>query len=132
MLTKKMLKSLTFSAVAISMAALPSLAIDKADFDFLTTEHLYNLCSLSPDHGDYAAASYACKGFIEGAVQYHDAVTGTNGLKRLICYPKEATLGDGIMFFNKWAEKHINDKELMSELPVKGLVRGLAEAYPCK
>lgn len=44
--TKKMLKSLTFSAVAISMSALPSLAIDKADFDFITSD-VENACKYS-------------------------------------------------------------------------------------
>jgi len=34
--------------------------------------------------------------------------------------------------FVAWAQKHLADKKLMNEMPVVGLVRALAERYPCK
>ena len=65
-------------------------------------------------------------------IQYHDGVSGTNDLKRLVCYPAGTTLEDGRIAFVAWAEPNMNDKNVMSELPVKGLVRGLAATYPCE
>jgi hypothetical protein len=53
-------------------------------------------------------------------------------MKRLICYPKGATIADGRAAFVSWAQKHAQDKKLMDEIPVIGLVRALAEKYPCK
>jgi hypothetical protein len=33
--------------------------------------------------------------------------------------------------FIAWAEKNKDNKELMNQLPVRGLVKALAEKYPC-
>jgi hypothetical protein len=53
-------------------------------------------------------------------------------MKRLICYPATATIADGRDAFVAWGAKHKGDSERMNEMPVVGLVRALAEAYPCK
>jgi hypothetical protein len=106
--------------------------IDEMDFKLRTTGDLYDLCSVKPDNSKYyIAALYGCRGFIGGAVQYHDAVSDRKNLKRLICYPEGTTIEEGIEGFVIWAEKHRNDKALMDELPVMGLVRALADRYPC-
>lgn len=119
------------STCVLVVSVLPAAALEKADFDFKTTEHLYNLCSVSMDHGDYSSAFYACSGFIHGTVQYHDGVSDKKNLKRLICYPPQTTLEEGKIAFVAWAEKNKNNADLMAELPVQGLVRALAEKYPC-
>lgn len=124
-------KSLALSACVFAGSALPAVAIEKADFNFDTTKHLYNLCSLSKDHGDYPAAFYACNGFIEGAIQYHDGVSDGKNLKRLVCYPADTTIEEGKIAFVAWAETNLNNSALMGELPVQGLVRALAATYPC-
>jgi hypothetical protein len=116
-----------FAAVAVDEGV-----VDEMDFKLRTTGDLYDLCSVKPDNSTYyIAAHYGCRGFIGGAVQYHDGVSDRKNLKRLICYPKGTTVGEGIQAFLTWAEKHRNDKELMEELPVVGLVRALADKYPC-
>jgi hypothetical protein len=102
------------------------------DFGFETTEDLYTVCSTPSDAPEHAVAHFACRAFIEATVQYHDAVTDQKNLKRLICYPKTATIGDGRRAFLNWAESNAGNKTLMEELPVIGLVRALATAYPCK
>lgn len=124
-------KCLALSACVLAGSVLPAVALEEKDFDFLTTKNLYNLCSVSADHGDYAPATYACRGFIEGAIQYHDGVTHPDHLKRLICYPADTTLADGEAAFVQWAKANENDAALMNELPVKGLVRALSKKYPC-
>ena len=124
-------KCLTLSACVLAGSVLPAVALEEKDFDFHTTKNLYNLCSVSADHGDYATATYACRGFIEGAIQYHDGVTHPEHLKRLICYPAGTTLAEGETAFVQWAKTNENDAALMNELPVKGLVRALSEKYPC-
>jgi len=62
----------------------------------------------------------------------HDAVSNQKQLKRLICYPQGTTIADGRTAFLAWAEKNAGDAKRMAELPVVGLVRALAKAYPCK
>jgi hypothetical protein len=84
-----------------------------------------------PDAAEHFVASFACRGFIEGVVQSHDAVSDRRNLKRLICYPKTATVEDGRAAFVAWARPRVGDAALMEELPVVGLVRALAAKYPC-
>jgi hypothetical protein len=131
MKTINILQSLAMSACVLVLFVLPAAALEKEDFDFLTTKHLYNVCSVTPDNGDYAVAAYACRGFIEGAVQYHDGISSVKNLKRLICYPTGTTLEEGRVAFIAWADSNMSNEVLMNELPVKGLVRALSEAYPC-
>jgi len=132
-----MSKNLLFSsmmgaAVAVIFGSQSVLAVQDEDIDFDTTEDLYQVCSVEPNAPEYIAASFACRGFIEGSVQYHDEVTDRKNLKRLICYPKGATVADGREAFVAWARKHSGDEKLMNEVPVVGLVRALAEKYPCR
>jgi len=109
----------------------PQAAVTEEDFHLESTEDLYQVCSVGSDASDYIPAIYECRGFIRGAVGYHDAVSDRKNLKRLICYPQSATLADGRLAFVDWAKANIDDQELMREAPVVGLVRALATKYPC-
>jgi hypothetical protein len=93
---------------------------------------LYRTCAVAPDAPDYTVATYACLAFIGGAVQYHDEVSDRKHLKRLICYPTDATVTDGRTAFVEWAKKNAANEERMSEVAVVGLVRALAQKYPCR
>ncbi|WP_163338512.1 Rap1a/Tai family immunity protein [Desulfopila sp. IMCC35008] len=126
------LVSIALAAAILFMTTSPATALEKEDYDFLTTRHLYNLCSAPTDHSDFPTATYACRGFIAGAVQYHNGVSEIDDLPRLICYPSGTTLKDGENAFNVWAEANKENEDLMSELPVKGLLRALSETYPCQ
>ena len=121
------------AVAAILTGALPIAAdaVEEANFAMNTTEDLYQLCSVTSGQDHFIPAIYACRGFLEGAVQYHDAVTDRKNLKRLICYPADATLADGRSAFVAWVEANRGDKELMSEMPVLGTVWALAAKYPC-
>ena len=132
MKTKLSLPAALGALVLMGAFVQPAGAVDDEDVKFRTTEDLYQVCSVSQDEPEYVPASFARRGFIEGAVQYHDQVTDRKNLKRLICYPKGATVGDGRRAFNTWAKKHAGNKERMNEIAVVGLVRALADKYPCK
>ena len=106
-------------------------AVEEANFNLNSTMDLYKVCSVDSNSPDFVPAIYACRGFIEGSVQYHDAVTDKKNLKRLICYGKGATLEEGRNAFLDWVRSNKDNGELMAELPVIGLVRALAEKYPC-
>lgn len=125
------LKHTSGFAIAVAIGCQPAFAIEDEDLSFDTTEDLYQVCSVATGDAEYIPASFACRGFIEAAVQYHDAVTNEEDLKRLICYPKSATVADGRAAFVAWAKRNAGDKALMEEVPVIGLVRALAARYPC-
>lgn len=110
----------------------PSFSAQDEDFDYDTTEDLYQVCTTSTEDPEHAAATLACRAFIEATVQYHDAISGRKRMKRLICYPATATIADGRSAFVGWAKANMDDGALMGEQPVLGLVRALADEYPCK
>lgn len=121
-------------AAAVATAALFSagaFALDDSDFNYDTTADLVEVCSASGD--DAGAALLACRAFIEAAMQYHDAVSDRKKMKRLVCYPSNATVGDARDAFVAWGAANSGNATLMNEQPpVVGLVRALAEKYPCK
>jgi len=106
--------------------------VGESDFALRTTQDLYDLCSVSKDDQDFAPAIYACRGFLEATVQYHDAVSDGETFKRLICYPDTATLEDARTAFVGWARSNARDGALMQETPVIGVVRALENKYPCQ
>lgn len=106
-------------------------AFDDRSFRFDTTSNLYEVCSVSQDEAAYPMANQACRAFIEASAQYHDQISTRTKLKRLICYPKTATIEEGKQAFISWANTHSDDPKLMGEQPVVGLVRALAAKYPC-
>jgi hypothetical protein len=119
------------AAAGLSLSAQAATIADE-DFQFDTTEDLYQVCSTPSDATEYLVASFACRAFIEATVQYHDAVSEKEDLKRLICYPKTATVADGRRAFVAWGEANKDNASLMNEQPVVGLVRALAAKYPCR
>jgi hypothetical protein len=127
-------KNILLSAAACAgllLSALPAASREADSFDLQTTRDLYNLCSAKPDTAVYDSSIAACSGFIAGVVQYHDGVNDGKRLPRWICYPEGTTREDGRKAFIAWAEKNKDNKELMNRLPVRGMVRALAEKYPC-
>lgn len=129
------LRSLTRLAGVAALAATLSQtaqAVDADAFRFDTTQNLYDICSVGADAAEHVTAALACRAFIEASVQYHDAVSDRKKLKRLICYPKTATIADGRDAFVAWAKQHASDEVRMKEVPVVGLVRALSAKYPCK
>jgi hypothetical protein len=124
------LKAVSTTLLTLAMTA-PAVAVEEKNFSFDTTEDLYRVCSVEAADPTNTSAQVACTAFIEATVQYHDAVSNRKQLKRLICYPQGATIADGRTAFLAWAQKNAGDAKLMAELPVVGLVRALAKAYPC-
>lgn len=122
--------SLAFAVLALLIAA-PLSALENEDFGFNTTEDLYQVCSAPADAAESVPAAFACRGFIEATVQYHDAVSDRRKMKRLICYPDGLTIAEGRDVFVAWAEANRDDATLMGEQPVLGLVRALGARYPC-
>lgn len=132
MIAKRSFRVLFGTVVLVGAFAQAGAAVEDKNLRFDTTKDLAQVCSVTPDQAEYALTNQACRAFIKAAVQYHDEVTGRKNLKRLICYPKGATIEDGRAAFVAWAAKHAGDAKRMDEVPVVGLVRALADKYPCK
>ena len=102
-------------------------ALDEQSFNYDTAKDLLEVCS-----SDAEAAAFGCRGFLEAAVQYHDAVSDRKKMKPLICPPKGTTIAQAREAFLDWGRKHADRADYMRELPVVAVVRALAATYPCK
>ena len=132
-LSRKSQSSLAvIAALLVGAMAQPVAAIEEAAFAFETTKDLYRVCSTDASDPNFDAAQIACTAFIEATIQYHDAVSDRKKLKRLTCYPQGATIADGQKAFVAWGAQNAGNAKRMGELPVVGLIRALAKAYPCK
>jgi len=125
------IRALAAAGIALALGQ-SAVAVENADFRFDTTKDLYAVCAVPTNAAEYPMAHQACRAFIESAVQYHDAISKPKQMKRLICYPANATIEEGLSAFNAWAAAKIGDTTLMGEPPVVGLIRALAAKYPCK
>jgi hypothetical protein len=96
-----------------------------------TTRELLHLCSIGLDNPAYEKMVHYCIAYIDGAVDYHDAMAEHKDMERLICYPSDATLAKGAMAFIEWGNANRKDTKLMSEAAVIGAVRGLNAKWSC-
>ncbi len=125
-----LLKSLAVMAVLVLWPSLAT-AVEKRDFTISDTEDLLVLCTTPSDDPLRSQAINYCMAYLDGAVDYHDAITDHEDLPRLICYPNTATLEGGVLTFINWAETNRGDQKLMSEPSVVGVVRALEDKWPC-
>ena len=95
------------------------------------TQDLLELCTMPRNDPQRGEAIHYCIAYMDGAVDYHDALTDHKEVKPLICYPNTATLEEGVLTFISWAQEHQGDKKLMEEPTVIGVVRALAAKWPC-
>jgi hypothetical protein len=118
--------------LALAIQPLTTQALDESDFNFDTTEDLLQVCGASGDSVGAIEALLACRAFLEATVQYHDAVSDSKRMKRLVCYKPTDTIDGAREAFVAWGAKHNGDQKLMAEMPVVGVIRALASARPCK
>ena len=120
-------------AVAAILALWPGLtsAIERRDFWIADTVDLLELCTTPKDDPLRSQAINYCMAYLDGAVDYHDAISDHKEMERLICYPNTASLEEGVLVFIAWAQANQGDKKLMDEPTVIGVVRALEAKWPC-
>ena len=122
---------LAIAAILVLWPSLASAAVERRDIWISTTVDLLDLCTTPRDDPLRAESINYCMAYLDGAVDYHDAITDHEDLERLICYPDTATLEQGVMVFIDWAQENQGDKKLMEEPTVIGVVRALEAKWPC-
>ena len=122
----------TVLAAAFALGLWPSLAgaVGEKDFYVKTTRQLLSLCAVSPDDRFAEQAVYFCHGYFHGAADYHDSVVGGD-LKRIICDPEGTTLDDAVAVFVSWGNNNLANQAKMNEPALLGVIRSLAEKWPC-
>ena len=119
-------------AAVMALWSNPVSAIEKRDFWISETIDLLDLCTTPVDDPLRSQAINYCMAYLDGAVDYHDAIIDHENLKRLICYPDTASLEQGVLVFISWARANRDDEKLMNEPTVIGVVRALADKWSCE
>ena len=123
-------KPLVIAALLVSWPGLAS-AVERRDIWISNTVDLLELCTTPLDDPLRPQSINYCMAYLDGAVDYHDAISDHKDMKRLICYPNTATLEEGVLVFIDWAQENRADKKLMDEPTVIGVVKALAAKWPC-
>ncbi len=128
-------QSVVSRLVAVSLMAgiswASSAAVEESNFSLDTTGDLYRLCAATDEDPNFVAATYMCRGFMEGVHEYHDAITASGKMRRLTCTPEGTTLAEARVVFLAWGAQNNADVALMGEPPVDGLLRSLSARFPC-
>lgn len=119
---------------ALALLGLASVQAGAADRSFwvANTQDLFELCTIPAEDPQRDEAIHYCLAYLDGVVDYHDAISTHEELKPLICYPETATLEQGVLYFIRWVEGQNGAEDVMAEVPVIGVVRALADAWPCE
>lgn len=125
----------TVLAGVVALAMTPGLAgasVEKEDFNINTTAQLLDLCSVSSKSPMAVQAINFCLGYIEGAAHYHDHVSASKDMGRVICAPPGATRADARVIFVNWAFANRADKAVMESNALVGLISAAIDTWPCR
>ena len=122
--------------MAVALAAGPALAQvpgapqPRNVYDALTASDLATLCRAPQTVADSAAAIAFCHGFLQGAGQYHAAITQPgSGNRPVFCPPTPApTRGEAARAFVAWLDQN---PQYGADRAVDSLARWAAATYPC-
>lgn len=113
----------------IATLSLPAHAVEPSDFNAKTTRSLYNLCSVTATDPQYDAAMGFCLGFVDGALDYHRALTSGDLVTPITCPGHMTTRQEIVDAFLAWARD--NPSLLDTESPIQGLMRSATAKWPC-
>jgi hypothetical protein len=116
-------------ALAILSAATQALAGAPQDYQVKTTEDLIELCSVSADDPLYPAAMGFCLGYIDAALDYHAALTAGPKFAAITCPDSTVSREEVAVVVVEWSRR--NAQLINTEAPVTGVMRAVAQKWPC-
>jgi hypothetical protein len=119
----------TLIAITAMLVSSQAAALNPEGFDVTNTGHLVELCSVSADDPLYIAAMGFCLGYIDAAIDYHQALTAGDKYAPIACPDTEVTREQLVAVFLDWSKG--NAVYMVNETPVNGLMRAASEKWPC-
>ena len=89
---------------------------------------LVDICTVEPTNEHYPAALGFCYGFFEGAIRYHQAISGANANRHLVCAPEGTTRLQGVEEFVSFMAEN---PQYESEASIDAVIRALMARWPC-
>jgi hypothetical protein len=119
----------TLLAITAMLVSSQAAALNPEGFQVETTGHLVELCSVSGDDPLYSAAMGFCLGYVDSAIDYHQAMTAGDKYAPIACPGTEVTREQLIVVFLDWSKG--NAGHMDNESPVNGVFRAASEKWPC-
>jgi hypothetical protein len=115
--------------MAFAIGSPQAMALSTENFTVTTTRDLVQLCEASPSDALYDVAKGFCLGYIDGAMDYHSALTGESKFKPIVCPDEPLTRDQVVAEFLSWA--NTNQPLLDGEDPIHGVMRAASIRWPC-
>lgn len=119
----------TFFAIMALLATSQAAALNPMGFDVEKTSHLVELCSVSAQDPLYNEAMGFCLGYVDAAIDYHQAMTAGDKYAPVACPKEEVTREELIVVFLDWSKA--NTGYMDNESPVNGIFRAASAKWPC-
>jgi hypothetical protein len=124
-----MKKSIYVIGLSMAIPASQALALDEASFKAQSTKDLVALCSTNASDTYHEFSRGFCLGYIDGAWDYHLALTKGPKFDPLACPQPTVTRDQAMEVFLSWARA--NPGEYADESPVQAVMRSFSEEWPC-
>jgi hypothetical protein len=115
--------------LALAISASQAVALDEEAFKVVTTHDLVELCDTKAGERYHEFARGFCLGYLDAAWDYHEALTEGPKFDAIACPEAAVTRDDALQVFLAWAKA--NPGELDKETPVHGVMRAIADRWPC-
>ena len=119
----------TVIVAAAMLVAGQAAALDPKGYQVIHTSHLVELCSLDEADPLYHEAMGYCLGYVDAALDYHAALTSGSRYEPIVCPPSAITREEVVIVLLDWSKD--NARHMHSETPVHGVMRAVAEKWPC-
>jgi hypothetical protein len=98
------------------------------DIKLNSAGNLVDICTVDTTNEAYPATLGFCYGFFEGAIRYHEAISGTDTVKELVCAPEGTTRLQAVEVFIGFMREH---PQYQSEGAIDAIFRALMARWPC-
>ena len=119
----------TFFTIMALLATSQAAALNPTGFDVEKTGHLVKLCSVSAEDPLYNEAMGFCLGYVDAAIDYHQAMTAGDKYAPVACPEEEVTREQLVVVFLDWSKGNASYMDV--ESPVNGLFRAASAKWPC-
>jgi hypothetical protein len=119
----------TLFAITAMLVSSQAAALNPEGFEVVNTGHLVELCSVSADDPLYNAAMGFCLGYMDAAMDYHQALTAGDKYQPIACPNMEITRKQLAAVLLDWSK--VNAAYLGNETPVHGVMRAASDKWPC-
>lgn len=98
------------------------------DIKLKSAGNLVDICTVDTTNEAYPATLGFCYGFFEGAIRYHEAISGASSVRELVCVPDGTTRKQAVEVFISYMQEN---PQYQAEGSIDAIFRALMARWPC-